>query len=333
MYHEFVFDEAPFAACHASTLVELPDRSLIAAWFGGTHEKHPDVAIWLARRAHGRWSAPVRVADEPGVPLWNPVLFLDSADTLWLFYKIAPEIPAWTGVYCTSRDYGQSWSHPTPLAAGLLGPIKNKPIVMSNGEIICGSSTETWRAWACWVEVSGDGGRSWRKYGPIVAPPAGEVPAGAWDGAEHAAGLPANVRGVIQPAIWEHAPGRLKMLMRATRAVGEVCAAESDDYGRSWSAAYGTGIAHSNTGIDAVRLRDGRVVLACTPARDGRTPLALLVSHDNGTSWPGRVDLETAAGEYSYPALIEGRDGAIHLTYTYRRERIKYWAIAASELP
>jgi predicted neuraminidase len=75
LHSEFVFLQAPFAQSHASTLAETR-TGLVAAWFGGPHEKSPDTGIWLARRdAHG-WSAPVLVAD--GVqsggrrfPSWN----------------------------------------------------------------------------------------------------------------------------------------------------------------------------------------------------------------------------------------------------------------------
>ena len=76
---EFIFEEAPFPQCHASTIVETP-TGLVAAWFGGTREKHPDVGIWLSRHDDGRWTPPVEVANgvqSPTLrhPTWNPVLF------------------------------------------------------------------------------------------------------------------------------------------------------------------------------------------------------------------------------------------------------------------
>ena len=79
---EFVFETPPTPCCHAGTLAEA-DAGLVAAWFGGTREKHPDVGIWLARQEAGRWTPPVEVADgvQPnGVrhPCWNPVLFQPS---------------------------------------------------------------------------------------------------------------------------------------------------------------------------------------------------------------------------------------------------------------
>ncbi len=125
---EFVFDNAPFKECHASTIVELPGGDLLAAWFGGAHEGDRSVAIWGARRNAKAWTSPVLLAREPGVPCWNPVLFRDNENKIWLFYKVGPSPETWSGAYKTSVD-GNGWSAATYLPAGLLGPIKNKPIL------------------------------------------------------------------------------------------------------------------------------------------------------------------------------------------------------------
>jgi predicted neuraminidase len=321
-------------------LVECPDGDLLAAWFAGTHEGHPDVAIWLARYDGDCWSAPQMVADVPGTPLWNPVFLRDRADALWLFYKAGPGVPSWTGLYRRSFDGGRTWSAPAALPAGLVGPAKNKPIVLSNGDLLCGSSSEAWRSWACWVEISEDGGATWSRHGPVVAPgypgtqPVGEgEPVSAvWDVDAQALVLPQQHYGVIQPTVWEYAPGHLKMLMRATQRVGYVCAASSTDYGRTWSAASRTEIPCPNSGLDAVRLADGRVVLICNPTHEGRTPLSLLASSDNGESWPWRLDVERGPGEYSYPSIVQASDGTLHAVYTHRRTQIRHLVLRPDEL-
>ena len=353
-----IFSVSPdFPSCHAATIVEAAPGSLLAAWFAGTHEGHPDVAIWLSRHDGAGWSAPIEIIDAPGVPLWNPVLFRDTAGVIWLFYKAGPSVPAWSGLYLQSCDAGRSWSAPVMLPAGLTGPAKNKPIILSNGDILCGASAETWRHWTAWVEISADGGRSWSKHGPITAPdPAGSPgPSGSSDAATRAGArsaptddpalvsatwdtttgqlrVPQEHRGVIQPTVWEYAPGRVKMLLRATQAVGAVCVTESSDHGRTWSPARPTTIPHSNSGLDAVRLADGRIVLACNPTHGGRSPLSLLVSDDNGETWPQRLDLETASGEFSYPSIIQAADGRLHLVYTYRRTHIQHVIVDLDEL-
>jgi len=331
---------AEYPSCHAATVVELGGGGLLAAWFAGTHEGHSDVAIWLAHYEGGNWSDPVKVADEPDVPLWNPVLYRDAADTVWLFYKAGPSVPAWTGLRIKSVDAGRTWSAPLAYPAGLLGPAKNKPIVLNDGKILCGTSSETWRSWACWVEISEDGGTSWSKHGPITAPgyrsdrrTGGAEPVSAiWDAASHELVLPQQHYGVIQPTVWQWAPGRLKMLMRATQRVGYVCSADSEDGGHTWSSASRTAIPCPNSGLDAVRLADGRVVLACNPTHEGRTPLSLLMSEDNGKIWPWRMDLETGPGEYSYPSIIQASDGKVHVVYTWRRERIQHAVVDPDEI-
>ncbi|MFI5340910.1 MAG: exo-alpha-sialidase [Candidatus Methylomirabilales bacterium] len=335
-----IFRENPVApSCHAATIAEPAAGRLLAAWFAGTHEGHPDVAIWLARYQNGAWGDPVKVADEPDVSHYNPVLFRDRMGALWLFYKIGVSVPTWTGMYRKSNDDGRSWSEPVMLPAGLIGPAKNKPITLSNGDILCGTSNETWQSWACWVEASKDGGQTWSRHGPIVAPGAGAYEAGSaklvsavWDEVAGALLVPQDFSGVIQPTLWEYAPGRVKMLMRSTQRVGCVCASLSEDYGRTWSPAERLPIPNPNSGLDAVHLKDGRIVLVCNPVREGRTPLSVLVSDDNGVTWPRRIDLETGPGEYSYPAVIQAEDGRVHVVTTHQRTQIFHYTIDPQEL-
>lgn len=338
----FIFEAGQhFASCHAATVVELSSGDLLSAWFAGSHEGHPDVGIWLSRFDGARWREPIEVVSVPGVPLWNPVLFRDRAGAVWLFYKAAPTIPAWTGAYLRSEDDGESWSVPCYLPAGLLGPIKNKPLTLSGGEILSPTSTEAWMSWASWVEISADGGQTWSKHGPIVAPDgqavvrpkAGDAAVSAgWNADAGELLLPRHTHGLIQPTAWEYRPGCIKMLMRATGDIGAVCAAVSEDGGRTWSPSWRTDVPNPNSGLDAVRLADGRVVLACNPVSHGRTPLSLLMSADNGETWPWRLDLETAPGEYSYPSIIQGGDGLIHCVYTYRRETISHVLLDVSAI-
>src|SRR4051812_42203626 len=92
---EFVFTEAPTPQCHASTIEQTRQGTLVAAWFGGTREGHADVGIWLTRQADGHWSKPVEVANgvqsaELRYPCWNPVLFQPKDGPLLLFYKVGP---------------------------------------------------------------------------------------------------------------------------------------------------------------------------------------------------------------------------------------------------
>lgn len=326
-------------SCHAATIVECAPGTLLAAWFAGVHEGHADVAIWCAQCVQGNWQPPQMVASVANTPLWNPVLFRDTGGVIWLFYKAGPNVPAWSGLYKRSHDGGATWSPATLLPAGILGPVKNKPIALANGDILSGVSVEAWRNWACWAEVSSDGGENWTRYGPILAPGFGDDAAksagggdealvsATWDVASGQLLLPQHFAGVIQPTVWEYAPGKVRMLLRATQQIGAVCVADSYDSGRTWTPARATAVANSNSGLDAVRLADGRIALVCNPVSSGRTPLSLLLSHDNGDSWQERIDLETEAGEYSYPSIVQAADGRLHVVYTWRREEIRHAVI------
>src|SRR5213593_634873 len=143
---EFVFERAPFPSAHASTIVETRD-GLVAAWFGGTRERNPDVGIWVSRHDGTQWSTPVEVAD--GVqadgtrhPCWNPVLFQQPKGPLLLFYKVGPSPDTWWGILRTSDDAGKTWSAAKKLPDGILGPVKNKPVRLVDGSLLCPSSVE-----------------------------------------------------------------------------------------------------------------------------------------------------------------------------------------------
>lgn len=312
MHQEFVFDQASTPSCHAVTLADCGPRGLAVAWFGGKEEGAKDVAIWFSRREGARWSAPRKVAVAPDVPCWNPVLHRSRGGELLLFYKAGPSPETWTGFLQRSRDGGDTWSMPEQLPAGILGPIKNKPFELADGTLVCGSSVESYRAWGCWVERTSDSGITWSKHGPI--------------------NLPDHLYGSIQPTIFGTPDGRLAMLCR-TRDVHRIVRATSNDGGRTWTPLAETELPQNNSGLDATRLTDGRVVLIYNHTAAGRTPLNIGVSGDLGVTWtPGPV-LEAEPGEYSYPAVIQGSDGTVHIAYTWNRKRIRYARLRPDELP
>ena len=163
---EDIFEHAPFPAAHASTIVET-EAGLVAAWFAGTREGHGDVGIWVARHEHGHWLHPIEVANgriafRRRYPCWNPVLFQPKGEPLLLFYKLGPSPSRWWGMLLTSDDAGCSWSEPRRLPKGILGPIKNKPIVLSDGRVLCPSSDEDgrWRLHLEWTDVAA---KMWRR--------------------------------------------------------------------------------------------------------------------------------------------------------------------------
>ena len=314
MLSEFVYERAPFPAAHASTVVETRD-GLVAAWFGGSGEGKPDVGIWISRKDGARWSPPTQVAD--GVqpdgtrhPCWNPVLFLPSRGPLLLFYKVGPSPREWWGEARTSADNGRTWSAAVKLPAGILGPIRAKPIELPDGTLLAGSSTEH-AGWVAHMErLAGDLGAkgAWRASGPLNDP---------------------SEFGAIQPTILVHTPSRIQVLCRTRQRV--IAQAWSEDGGTTWAPMTRTSLPNPSAGIDAVRLADGRFLLAYNPTAIGRGRLEVALSAD-GRQWRRGVVLEDAAGEFSYPAMIQARDGRVHVTYTWMRRRIKHVVIDPSAI-
>jgi predicted neuraminidase len=314
---EFVFETAPFASAHASTIAETTE-GLVAAWFGGTREGAPDVGIWISRHPTGGWSPPVEVAngiqpDGTRHPCWNPVLFSLPDNTLLLFYKVGPSPREWWGMVRTSRDSGKTWSDARRLPDGILGPVKNKPVRLPDGAIVASSSTESTGSPSVWrvhFERSLDAGLTWTAVVP-PAPPDG------------------NQINAIQPSILVHPGGRLQAVGRTT--AGRVFETWSADGGRTWTPIALTTLPNPNAGIDAVTLRGGRHLMVYNHTAQGRSPLNVAVSGD-GKTWDAALVLERDPGEYSYPAVIQTADGLVHVTYTWKRQRIKHVVIDPAAL-
>ncbi len=301
---EFIFEQAPFPECHASTIAQVARGQMVCAWFGGAREGAKDVAIWSSLFENGGWTAPAEAADgiQPGGsrhPCWNPVLFQPTNGPLLLFYKVGPSPRAWWGMLKTSADGGRTWSTARRLPDGILGPIKNKPVQLPGGTILCPSSTED-NGWRVHFESTSDLGRTWDKTPPVN------------DGVKFSA---------IQPTILFHPGGRLQALGRTRQ--GCIFELWSEDDGRTWGPMAATALPNPNSGIDAVTLNDGRHLLVYNHCTAGRTPLNVAISSD-GKQWKQAFVLEKQKGEYSYPAVIQSSDHLVHITYTWKRTRIKH---------
>lgn len=309
-----------FPQCHASTLVRLGNGDILAAWFAGTHEKHPDTAIWISTRRGGLWSDPVKITHEENIPCWNPVLF-EEQGIIYLFYKVGKAIPSWYSKWLSSSDMGESWQslgELVPGDRGGRGPVKNKPICLDEGSWLAPASLETEERWDCFCDISQDKGLSWKKSSFVP------LNHGDFKG-----------KGLIQPTLWESEPGIIHMLMRSTE--GFIYRSDSADNGRTWCAAYPTIIPNNNSGLDLVMVnegpRKGTLVLIYNPVKGNwaaRTPLSYTFSADNGQSWTEPVDLDHNAnpldredGEFSYPAVISHGE-KIFLTYTWKRRSVVY---------
>ncbi len=314
---EFIYETAPYPECHASTIVQVGDR-FVAAWFGGTHENNPDVGIWVSARTDEGWSEPVEVVngvqhDAKRYPCWNPVLYQSEDGPLLLFYKVGPTPRDWWGMLMTSTDGGKTWSQPRRLPEDILGPVKNKPITLKNGDLLCPSSSEH-DGWRVHFERTPDLGATWSLIGPVN------------DGVQY---------GAIQPTLLRYPGGRLQALSRSKQKV--ILQTWSDDEGKSWSPLAPTVLPNPNAGFDGVTLADGRQLLVYNHsvrnavARSGRSFLNVAISED-GQEWKAALVLEDEPGEFSYPAVIAASDGSVHITYTWHRRRIKYVVLDTAQL-
>lgn len=318
---EFIFTSAPFPSCHASTLAETRS-GLVAAWFGGTAERNPDVCIYVARQVNGVWTPPVAVGNGLGfgtnrLPTWNPVLFQPAHGPLLLFYKVGPKPAEWWGMLTTSTNDGITWSPARRLPEGILGPVKNKPVQLPGGDILCGSSTEGDGGWRVHFERTADFGTTWTNSGPVN------------DG---------KTIGAIQPSILFQTGGRLQAVGRTHN--DRLFEIWSPDGGLTWGPMGLTDLPNPDSGTDAVTLQDGRQLLVYNhnvrtgSKNKGRSPLNVAVSPD-GKNWSAALVLEddpNAPNGFAYPAVIQTRDGLVQITYTWERKRIKHVIVDPAKL-
>lgn len=309
--------------CHASTIEATP-TGLVAAWFGGKHEKNPDVGIWVSRHEKGGWSKPVEVvngvqSEDKRYPCWNPVLFQPEKGDLLLFYKVGPSPSLWWGMLTTSADGGKTWTEPVKLGVNrelgkgnpnLLGPVKNKPIQLADGSLLCPTSSEhnNWRVH--FEKYTQDDSGKW-KCDQVIGP--------IHNGEKFNA---------IQPSILNHGDGKLQALCRSRESV--IVETWSQDNGATWSKPAATTLPNPNAGTDAVTLADGRHLLVynhTTRGGDfpsGRNMLNVAISSD-GKNWKTILTLEREKrSEFSYPAVIQSADGLVHIVYTWKRQTVKH---------
>jgi predicted neuraminidase len=317
---EFIYEKATFPSVHSATIAETP-TGLVTAFFGGTKERNPDVEIYVSRLEYGKWTVPQSVAngiqtDTLRLPTWNPVLYQIPNGDLLLFYKIGPKPSEWWGMLKISKDGGRTWSAAEKLPNNQIGPVKNKPVLLSNGLLFAPSSTEA-KGWKVHFEVSADFGKTWKTIGPLNA---GKDSINA-----------------IQPSILDHGNGKLQIIARTRNRA--LSTAWSYDNGTTWTALEKTNLPNNNSGTDAVTMQNGKHVLVYNHvlppgdlAKGPRTPLNVSVSKD-GKTWFATLILEDSPiSQYSYPAVIQTKDGLLHFVYTWRRERIKHIVVDPSKL-
>ena len=323
---EYVFRNE-VESCHASTILEISGGRFLAACFEGSGEGKDDVCIRIALRENdSTWRfQKIKVCEEAH---WNPVLFRLPDRRIALYFKIGRKIADWQTYVAYSEDEGFTWSSPRELVrddhSGGRGPVKNKPVLLHSGMIAAPASVERTR-WSAAVDLSYDGGKTWPEMVPIPMP----------DTQNDEADSPL---GVIQPSIWESAPGRVHMLLRSNNH--KIYRSDSIDGGKNWCVIYPTGLPNNNSGIDLVKTPGGTLLLVCNPCAENwgsRKCLAIFVSMDNGVSWKEKHTLEDRTNqeehaEFSYPAIITTSRNEAAVVYTFNRKNIAFVRIPLEEL-
>ncbi len=299
-----------FPSCHCSVIQELRNGDLLVGYYAGDAEAHPSSAWVLARRRpHAERFDPLAlVADTPGKPEGNGILFQNREGTVLLIYGTmhgqltGPPGPGVRWTTCDlkikrSDDNGHTWSNEEKIAPDLGHVPRCKPIRLQNGEILFGTEYKDGysRFW-----ISADEGRTWQMTGPVPG------------------------ERTEQPALIQKRNGDLLALLRPAGDKPQLFLSRSTDNGRTWSPTETTPFFCPHAALDAVRLADGRVVLAWNRAPDRRNPLTLALSEDEGKTWPFMRDLVTGEGAFHYPAILQSRDGLLHLTFTNNRRTIDH---------
>jgi predicted neuraminidase len=309
-----------FARCHCSTIVECANGDLLVAFYAGTDEALPDVAVVSVREKAGsdKWEPVTIIADTPGKPEGNPVLFVGPTGKVWLFYGTMHgpvrgdgEGVSWGTVdqkYKVSLDNGYTWSEDHMLREEWGYVFRNKPILLANGDIVLGTGC--------------DDGQS--RF--LISEDMGEH----WFYSQGVPGVPNH-----HPTLIQRSDGSLFALLRpagvghSPEAKARIGRTQSFDNGRTWAPATYTDLPNHGAAFDMVKLQDGRLVVVFNNSEVDRSVLTLALSEDEGETWPHMRNLENPPGSYEYPAIIQDRAGLLHVTYSvgpelWNRDHIKH---------
>jgi predicted neuraminidase len=330
---------------HGSTITEGPDGTLYAVWYSGLAEKAADVKVFMSKKPKGgKWENPWLIEKEGETSKnpfimgeedpeeleeleneetseGNPVIYYDWDSNqlilFWVTMRGAGDKSGWSACIIKSKfskDNGKTWSEPRIIRDMIGWMIRNKPIWLSNGEFILPIMAEIGVGKAMVYRITKEDFMKGMDKSKI------QEPDFMIDG------------GVSQPTIVETSPGKLLCFMRSHERTLNcpflISTSRSEDYGHTWSEIQPTKekIPNPDSGTDMVKLANGHIVLLCNPMKKGRKQLTAFLSEDNGETFPYRKDLEPieSGKNYHYPAVIQSKDGLIHVTYTMRRLNIKY---------
>ena len=332
---------------HSSSIVELVNGDLLVCWFKGSGERLAnDVIIEGSRLRKGesKWSKPFLMADSPGEPDCNPVMFLNNNGKLFLVW-IVVKANSWetsllkvktTSDYINSGPPKWEWQDVILLKPGAEFGKRVEEQFKKNGreDLTYAEYAPTYETLL--TEASKDPRKretGWMTRthpillanGKILLPlysdgfNFGLIAISDDQGLTWNCSLPIIGRGLNQPSLIERKDGSIDAYMRQDGdEPSRIMLSHSNDQGYSWTYAVRSDIPNPGASIELVRLKSGNWLLVYNDVEDGRYSLAVALSDDQGATWKWKKNLENKkGGSFSYPSVIQSNDGKIHITYSY----------------
>ncbi len=301
---------------HPASITELSNGDLYLVYYGGGGEYETDTAVYGSRLRKGAtWTPPRIIAKDPFRSAGNAVIWQAPDGLVWLFYVVRFGT-TWSDSRIQvkiSSDGAETWSDPSLLAleAGMM--VRNRPIVLANGDYLLpiyherGHDTEFVgpESTSLFLRYN-PGKKEWVQTGRIR-----------------------SHNGNIQPAVVEISRNHLLAFCRrgggyGAGTQGYIVRSESHDGGWTWSEGKDSEFPNPNSAIELIRLRSGRLLLVYNASMTERTPLTTALSEDNGQTFPYRRNIVEGPGSFAYPVALQTQDGKIHVVYTSDRRTVIY---------
>ncbi len=317
---------------HCSSLIQLPNGNLMVSFYAGTAEANPDTKIYTSTFNHklNAWCNPWIILNTEGKSNGNAILFINKKDRIFLFnntihkeWRRFPKLWNWAltdNRVMYSDDFGKTWSENRPLFPNKIGwNFKNKALYLKDGTVLFSLYDDYY--FKSYILISKDDGESWNLSNPIITI---HRPSGL---REHFLKLIDHffpIFGNIQPTLIERENNNILAFLRPHN-LKKVLISESKDGGYTWSKTKKTILNNPGSGIDAIKLVNGNVIMVYNNSETSRSVLNIALSEDDGNTWRFNKILENEKGmEFSYPVIIQGSEGLVHITYTYKRVCIKH---------
>lgn len=278
-------------------------RTFLTFYTGGKGEEIGNVVVLLKSDDETHYGEPIAVCLEDGHRCFDPCLWLDPLDRLWLTWSRCPDDGLY-GAICDNPDADQIVFGPEFLIGHNV--MMNKPTVLSTGE------------WAFPIAVWRDGIRVLpEEYDSSIMPKGSFIYLTSDNGKTFYSQGYADVkdRSFDEHRILELKNGVLRMFVRTSYGIG---AADSYDGGSHWGEGFDTGYGGPCSRFFIGRMPSGRILLINHYAYTGRNNLTAMLSEDDGQTFPYRLLLDSRAN-VSYPDASISSTGQIHIVYDRER--------------